>query len=200
MKVRSHFLDNAWVYRIWQAPYAERKLRPMLKHNDLSAIKRVLDVGCGPGTNAPHFDHADYLGIDINPEYVAWASRRYGDRFIVGDVCDSLPAIGGRFDFILVNSFLHHVDTPDARQILSRLASLLTPGGHVHILELVMPPRLSVARVLARADRGDFPRPVGDWRTLFGEFFEPVVFEPYPLGALGVALWQMVYFKGRRRA
>jgi hypothetical protein len=28
---------------------------------------------------------------------------------------------------------------------------------------------------------------------------EPVVFEPYPLGAAGMTFWNMIYFKGRVR-
>jgi hypothetical protein len=63
-----------------------------------------------------------------------------------------------------------------------------------------MPQGPSVARFLARSDRGEFPRPVGEWRALFSEHFEPVVFELYPLGALGMTLWHMVYFKGKRKA
>ena len=46
----------------------------------IGAAQTVLDVGCGPGTNAPHFAHADYLGVDINPSYVATAARRYVHR------------------------------------------------------------------------------------------------------------------------
>ena len=164
-------------YRLWQAPFAERKLAPVWRHNNLTAIRRVLDVGCGPGTNARHFTHVDYVGIDNNPEYVAWARRRYGDRFLVADVRGDTSLSGFGFDFVLVNSLLHHVGTPDVRRILIRLASQLTDDGHVHILDLVMPPQPSIARFLARSDRGEFPRPLRDWRTLFGESFEPVVFE-----------------------
>jgi SAM-dependent methyltransferase len=200
MKLLSGLLDHVTLYRWWQAPFAERKLLPVRKHNDISKARRVLDVGCGPGTNTPHFDQADYLGIDISEKYIAWASRRYGDRFVVADVLDRLPPLGAGFDFILVNSFLHHVDTPNVLRILSQLATLLTRDGHVHILDLVMPAEPSFARFLARSDRGEFPRPLGDWCTLFGESFEPVVFEPYPLGVLGITLWQMIYFKGKRRA
>jgi hypothetical protein len=69
----------------------------------------------------------------------------------------------------------------------------------VHILDLVLPARPSVSRLLARADRGAYPRPLDQWRELFTTSFEPVVFEPYPLGAGGVTLWNMVYFKGRAR-
>jgi hypothetical protein len=75
----------------------------------------------------------------------------------------------------------------------------LTDDGHVHILDLVLPIRPSVSRLLARADRGDYPRPLEQWRELFTAVFDPVVFEPYPLGAAGVTLWNMVYFKGRAR-
>ena len=105
-----------------------------------------------------------------------------------------------RFDFILVNSFLHHLDTEDVSSILSHLGSLLTPNGHVHILELVMPEDPSVSRLLARWDRGKFARPLEEWHTIFNQVFEPVVFEPYPLTGAGVALWNMVYFKGRSKA
>ena len=41
-----------------------------------------------------------------------------------------------------------------------------------------------MSRLLARWDRGDFPRPLETWQELFSERFDPVVFQPYPLGAL----------------
>ena len=85
------------------------------------------------------------------------------------------------------------------RRILAHLATLLTDDGHLHALELVLPERPSVSRQLARYDRGEYPRPLAEWRELFGESLEPVVFEPYPLVGLGVKLWDMVYFKGRAR-
>jgi hypothetical protein len=69
----------------------------------------------------------------------------------------------------------------------------------MHIMDLVLPSAPSVSRLLAHADRGDYPRPLEAWRELFTRAFEPVVFEPYPLGAGGVTLWNMVYFKGRAR-
>ncbi|HTO74606.1 MAG TPA: class I SAM-dependent methyltransferase [Thermoanaerobaculia bacterium] len=192
-------MNNVLAYRLWQSPFAERKLAPVLRHNDLAAVRRVLDVGCGPGTNARHFLGTDYLGIDRNPGYVADARRRFGDRFRVADVREDFDAGGGGFDFILVNSLLHHVATPDVRTLLARLAGLLTADGRVHILDLVMPERPGLARLLARWDRGEHARPLGEWRALFSEAFAPVFFEPYPLGAFGVTLWNMVYFQGRRR-
>jgi hypothetical protein len=105
-----------------------------------------------------------------------------------------------RFDFVLVNSFLHHLSTDDVVGVLTHLKSLLTEDGRIHMLELVMPGQASVARLLARWDRGKFGRPLGEWHQLFEELFEPVVSEPYRLTFMGVTLWNMVYFKGRLRA
>ncbi|HZS57731.1 MAG TPA: class I SAM-dependent methyltransferase [Gemmatimonadaceae bacterium] len=192
-------LEHTLVYRLWQAPFAERKFAPIAARNDVSRIRRVLDVGCGPGTNTHHFAHADYVGIDINPRYIDAARRRTGRTFIAADATTYVVDPAERFDFIFLNSFLHHVDTPSARRILSHVATLLTEDGAIHILDLIRPDRPSIALTLAKLDRGDFPRPLAEWRSLFEESYRPVVFEPYPLGAFGVTLWNMVYFKGQRR-
>jgi len=64
---------------------------------------------------------------------------------------------------------------------------------------LVMPEDRSIARLLARWDRGDFARPGEEWQTIFSGIFEPVVVEFYPLTLMGVTLWNMVYFKGKAR-
>ncbi len=192
-------LEHTLVYRLWQAPFAEHKFAPIVAHNDLGKVRRVLNVGCGPGTNTHHFAHADYIGIDINPRYVAAAERRTGRRFIAADATTYEVDPSERFDFIFLNSFLHHVDTLSVRRILSHVATLLTDDGAIHILDLIRPDRPSIAATLARLDRGDFPRPLAEWKQLFEESYQPVIFEPYPLTGLGVTLWQMIYFKGTRR-
>jgi len=199
MKFVSRIMDHTLAYRLWQAPFAEKKLAPIFAHNDLRRVRRVLDVGCGPGTNTHHFAEAEYLGIDFNEDYIEDARRRHGSNFVVADIRSYTAPPADRFDFILVNSFLHHVDTESTRRILSNLNTLLTDDGHVHILELVLPAEPSIARLLARWDRGDFPRSLAGWRELFSECFEPLVFESYALGAFGAVLWNMIYFKGRAR-
>ena len=187
-----------WVYRMWQAPFQEQKLAPILRHNDLPSVRRVLDVGGGPGTNAPHFKGMDYLGVDINPEYVEQARARHGRRFEVADVT-RWQVRDEPFDFILVNSFFHHVGDEDSLRILAHLATLLTDDGRIHVLDLVLPPAPGVARLLARMDRGDHPRPLPAWEELLGRHFQADVFEPYDLSVAGVPLWKMVYFRGRPR-
>ena len=192
-------MSNVTVYRLWQAPYAERKLAPVLKHNDVRTVRRVLDVGCGPGTNTRHFAQTEYLGVDYNQRHIEYARRRYRRKFVVADIRSYVALPETRFDFVLVNSFLHHIDLDSTRRILSCLHTLLAHDGHIHILELVMPERPSVSRLLARWDRGSFARPLEEWQQIFYGIFTPVLFEPYSLTSFGVTLWNMVYFKGKAR-
>ncbi len=190
-------LDVPAVYSIWQRPFVEEKLAPLLRHNDLRSARRVLDVGCGPGTNAPLFEGMDgYLGLDLNPRYVATARRKYGPKFRVADVRLYTARGGEEFDFILINSLLHHLDDEEVVHILTQMERQLTPDGHVHILDLVLPSERGISRWLALHDRGDHARPLERWRELFQSVFETEVFEPYDVNGWGKPLWRMVYFKG----
>jgi SAM-dependent methyltransferase len=193
-------LERTAVYSLWQAPFAADKVVPVLAHNDLRQVKRVLDIGCGPGTNTPLFAHADYLGIDINKGYIEYARRKYKRPFVAADVTTYDDNTPGTFDFILVNSLLHHLNDGESKRVLSWAAARLSEDGHVHILELVSPQDHSIAQLLANRDRGKYPRPLGQWRALFEEQLEITLLEPYSLKLLGVTLWNMVYCKGRAKA
>jgi SAM-dependent methyltransferase len=138
------------IYRLWMGTHDEKKLTPIMTHNNLGRVRRVLDVGCGPGTNARHFAHTDYLGIDLSERYIRNARKRYSGNFQVGDVTKPQVPANERFDFILLNSLLHHFDISAMRRLLSHLPALLTEDGYVHIIELVLPATFSLPFVLAR--------------------------------------------------
>lgn len=195
-RAADRLLELPVVYRAWQAPFADAKLRPFLARVDLAKVRRVLDVGCGPGTNARAFRHTDYVGVDINPGYIATATRRFPGRFVVGDVADERVLPDERFDCVFANSLMHHLPDPVVRSLLKRMARLTTPDGSVHVLDLALPEGPSPARALARLDRGRHARPLAEWRALFTEHLDERHLEVYPLGLPGVPLWWMVYFNG----
>ena len=199
IKKLSSVLAHPTAYRVWQSPFAAAKFEPILRHNNLSRVQRVLDVGCGPGTNARLFEGRDYLGLDLNEDYVQQARQRTGMQFEVADVCSYQADEASKFDFVLMNSLLHHIDDESTRRILKQLTHQLTPDGNIHILDLVLPANRCLSRSLALADRGDYPRPLEKWYELFTEHFDKVLFEPYPLKMCGLTMWSMVYFKGRPR-
>ena len=197
MTLITEILVNPRVYLRWQGKFAEQKLVPLKAHNNLSGVRRVLDVGCGPGTNTAHFTSAEYLGVDMNLAYIEYAREHHRREFLVADVCEYSAPAGAKYDFILVNSFLHHIDLANTKRILAHLSTLLTEDGHVHIIEPAMPQRERVARQIALWDRGKFVRPLDEWKDIFSDAFEPIIFEPFWLTRMGVKLWNLIYFKGK---
>jgi SAM-dependent methyltransferase len=191
----TYLLEQTPVYSLWQAPFITDKLAPVLAHNDMAGVRRALDVACGPGTNTDFFRGADYLGVDINPDYIESAQRKHKRRFVVADVTTYDDHATGKFDFILINSFLHHVDDADVNKVLSRSAGWLTPDGHIHIVEVVLPGDRSIAQLLANWDRGKYPRSLENWMKIFERHLDVALLEPYSVRLFGTTLWSMVYCK-----
>ena len=195
MRLIDRILEHPGIYAAWQRPFIARKFAPVQRCLKNHTIRRVLDVGCGPGTNAARFAGSDYVGVDINSRYLEIARGKYRGAFIQADLETADISSFGRFDVILVNSFLHHLPDAAVSRVLAQLEDLLEPGGRIHILELVLPMRLSFPRIMARLDRGRYARPLAEWHGLFSSHFDAAVLEPYVVGGL----WAMVYFQGKKR-
>lgn len=197
MGARERLLELPAVYSAWQAPFAAQKFAPVERWLRDHTVGRVLDVGCGAGTNAARFAGCDYVGIDVNERYLQTAGAAFRGRFVQADLTTCDLSSLGTFDMILANSFFHHVSDADVERILGQLSRLLSPDGTIHILDLVLPPRTSLAWMMARLDRGRYARPIEHWHTLFCAAFDQQLFEPYMFGG---RLWSMVYFQGRGRS
>ncbi len=200
----TRILEYPQVYLTWQGPFIRQKINPVL--NDLQSRapesatrKRILDIGCGPGTNTALFGKRyDYTGVDLSPEYVEYASRKHGLPFFVCDVTkDPLPP--GPFDLVLINSLMHHLSDAEVATLLNKVLNVLTPDGEIQIIDLILPPQPSMARFLAQHDRGEFPRPLESWRTLFGSLFSLETLTEFPVGFFNSPMWLMVHARGRRK-
>jgi SAM-dependent methyltransferase len=86
----------------------------------------LLDVGCGTGWLAEHFER--YTGVDAAEDAVAEARRR-GRNVQLGDVGRPLPFAEERFDGVVLKDLLEHVDDPVA--VVREARRVLKPGGRV---------------------------------------------------------------------
>jgi SAM-dependent methyltransferase len=188
-------LGHPLVYRAWQAPFVEQKLRTFRSHYSRFDVGRVIDVGCGPGINSRLFAPDRYVGVDLSERYVADARRRLPHRFEVWDITKPGPELG-KFDHALINSVFHHLSDEETKTVLDALPHYLSPGAVIHIIDLVLPDQPSLARTLAQHDRGLYPRSVESWRDLFGRSLQVSRLEPFQVGMFGARLWEMIYAEG----
>lgn len=189
-------LEHPTIYAISQTPFVEEKFSVIERHLRRQDVRRVLDVGCGPGINAARFPGAEYVGVDINERYLAVARAKYRDRFVQADLETADLSSLGTFDTILVNSLLHHVPDEAVRRFLKQLRGLLEPDGTVHLLELMWPERGTLVGIMALVDRGRYARRLAAWQELFEEHFETLSLEPH---AFKAGLWAQLYFRGKAK-
>ncbi|WP_424077839.1 phthiotriol/phenolphthiotriol dimycocerosates methyltransferase [Mycobacterium sp.] len=100
---------------------------------DLSG-KQVLEVSSGHGGGAAYlvrtFHPTSYVGLDYNPDGVAFAQKRYdlpGLEFVHGNA-ESLPFPDESFDVVLNVEASHTY--PHFDRFLPEMTRVLRPGGH----------------------------------------------------------------------
>ena len=125
---------------------------------------RVLEVGCGTGTNALWLESQGYsaVGVDLSPTAIARARAKAeaagsGCQFLALDFLED-PVPGGPFGLVYDRGCFHVFDDLEVRrQFAARIAGLLGPGGTWHSLigstdgppRDTGPPRLSIRDVSA---------------------------------------------------
>ena len=99
---------------------------------------RVLEIGCGLGTDGAQFAKAgaDYTGIDLTEAAVDLARRRFElfslpGAFRVADA-ERLDLPDNSFDVVYSHGVLHH--TPDTAAAIKEIHRVLRPGGRAVVM------------------------------------------------------------------
>ncbi|MFH1983052.1 MAG: class I SAM-dependent methyltransferase [Pseudomonadota bacterium] len=198
--IQNYLLRKPKFYECMHAVFSDVKNEYLLRH--LSGYRvaekiRVIDLGCGPGTNAHLFidpGRYEYLGIDNNPGYIKQARKKFPLEFRCADIVDALedPA---RYDIVLINSVIHHIDESTARLVFQAAAGLLTPEGECLVLDMVHPDVRKPANLLQRAlislDRGTYCRSFGQLQKEIGSFFNIQKVYDFSISPGALLLWDL---------
>lgn len=161
-------LDLSWAYSFFQGgigrPDGAQRLRERFYPELGSSFTRVLDMGCGPAaflaTNAEFRGAIRYVGFDPNPKYIATAREQFPEAELhVGTTATLGSVISGPFDLVVASGVLHHVDDAIVRELAAFASQRLRPGGRLVTIDpTFLDGQRTVARLLARSDRGRFVR------------------------------------------
>src|SRR3989475_10784717 len=99
---------------------------------------KVLEIGCGLGTDGAQFAKAgaDYTGVDLTEAAVELARKNFELFNLPGTFCtadaENLDLNDNTFDLVYSHGVLHH--TPDTARAVREIHRVLRPGGRAVVM------------------------------------------------------------------
>lgn len=151
-RVRAFWQENPCGTKFADAPPGSRRFYELVEEHrykkewhiptaagfDKTNNLKVLEVGCGLGTDGAQFAKAgaDYTGIDLTDAAIELAQRRFElfqlpGNFRVADA-ERLDFPDNSFDIVYSHGVLHH--TPDTAAAIREVHRVLRPGGKAVVM------------------------------------------------------------------
>lgn len=188
-----YFADADGAKFHWQTAnaYLARTERALINHLGLKGHERLLEVGCGEGSNLKLLGARprQVIGVDYSLGKVRWASQHVPGACFARADATVLPFPGGIFDLVLCRDVLHHLDVPDKKKVLAEMLRVCREGGRLVVIEPngwnpIM--RLQGLIVEAEQDilKNSLPRLEGFFESRDGLTSTVAWAQPFPLGRI----------------
>ena len=167
----SKFLDNARVNRFVQNFLAfglkQKRTNHVIEIMQPYVKGRLLDVGCGTGVHTSGFICDDYVGIDINANFINYGRKKYRQKLMVMDAT-KLTFANSSFDSVVSISLLHHIPEEAVRKAFEEMKRVCRPGGYIAVLDATYPDNKFdfIGYFLCKIDRGRYMRTVEKTREI----------------------------------
>lgn len=168
-------------YTLWQKFVGDYKLRKIYCKDYVKAKEgnRILDIGCGPANMVEYLPkNIDYVGFDDSKLYIDNAKKKFPNSenysFFAQRV-NFAQNFEGKFDIIMANAVLHHIDDIEAEKLISFASANLKPYGRFITLDGCFTQNQSIIKKwLLENDRGRFVRTKEDYFKLFSKYFSEI--------------------------
>lgn len=168
------------VYTIWQKLIGDYKLRKIYCKDYIKAKDndRILDIGCGPANMVEYLPgNIDYVGFDNSDLYIKNAKKKFPQEnySFFSQRVNFAQNFDERFDIIMANAVLHHIDDNEAEKLIYFASKNLKKDGRLVTLDGCFTDKQSrVKRLLLKNDRGKFVRTKEEYFKLFSKYFSEI--------------------------
>lgn len=134
---------------------------------------KVLDFGCGTGSNSKLFKPEDYIGSEVDTSRVESSSKKYPKyKFkkipIINSSKDILPWEDNSFDMIFVSLCLHHINAKSCKLIFKEFRRVLKSKGKILGMEPVLIKGQHFSNILMNIlDAGDYILPLNKYKAMY---------------------------------
>lgn len=176
MKFLYKILEIPFIYNLVQRILGGKKVHTLFV-NEIQKIlakisySRLLDVGCGTGIYREAFSN-EYVGIDINPQYIELCKKTIEGEFFVGDAT-KIEFENATFDVISTIGVIHHLDSNQTKLMFDEMKRICKPHGSILIVDGLIPSnRLNfLGYIIAKLDRGKYKKRYPDFKKMITESF-----------------------------
>ena len=135
--------------------------------------QKVLDFGCGIGSNSKLFHPDDYIGVELDKSRVLSAKIKYPDtRFekipFISTEKDKIPFQDHSFDIVFISLCLHHIDSKTCKLLFKEFSRVLNENGRIIGIEPCILPEKYFSNVFMNIiDAGDYILPIEEFKNLY---------------------------------
>jgi len=128
------YAKHAETYDKYVEPFNKALRRIMLKMSPVEPGMKVLEVGCGTGTNLKLYQEAGCCvsGLDLSPSMLAQARDKLDSRadLRLGDGAQ-MPFSNDTFDLAVVMLTLHEIPATSRLPVIRETARVVSPNGYL---------------------------------------------------------------------
>jgi SAM-dependent methyltransferase len=156
--VRDQFTNTAQVFGDYALASRVLEAERLARAVGVRAQDRGVDLACGSGALSLRFAHQVrwLCALDLTPAILNRARRFAAAEqlpnlgFAVGDA-EALPFADESLDFAVTSYSLHHM--PDPARVIGEMARVVSRGGRVGVLDILVPDDPAVAALNNRIER-----------------------------------------------